>query len=344
MSCAGVNTQNKFKRQIYQSLEFLPHLPPPHPHPPPIVAMNFFTLAIVFCALLERTTCSSDGEGSQDPFQGQGAYQDYPGDGDGQTNGEQHDGSGPDPSSLDYQVYKMIDSLNSLTNHQTFYELLGIPQDADTESIGAAFRSASRAWHPDKHTRGTPEAQAKAHDVFTLLASAKTILTSELGKARYDWILHDAPPWHRSRVMLASQWKASPKLSVFGVVFLLAAFSLAAQIVVIWMLWLYKVYWIWSSRRSLHANAGPKELKRMKKKLQAGGDAAVLALWSSDGFQLMATAQKDYPPYPGVREVWPLSTLFEGRTGNQPVASPRLDASSPRLVDITSSSNSLKQE
>lgn len=242
---------------------------------------------IVWLVLLSLVVCAKN-------FQNRGMDN---ADQDGENFSSSSEDQSSSPASLDFQIYSLIDSLNSLhTEHRTFYDLLKVSSNCSMTAISAAFRTASRIWHPDKHVNKPSATQA--HSIYTLLASAKTVLTSEIGRARYDWILNKAPPWHRSQTMLASTFKASPKLSVVAVIAMAVFGFLVARFIALWCLWVYQAWWIWSSKRTLNNTMGRKEMKRIRRKLDEGGDAAILALWTSDAAQLMSDADKLYPPKP----------------------------------------------
>jgi molecular chaperone DnaJ len=61
-----------------------------------------------------------------------------------------------------------------------YYEVLGLPKDADEEEIREAFHALAREWHPD--VAGTPDAE----DRFRELAEAYTVLSKRESRALYD--------------------------------------------------------------------------------------------------------------------------------------------------------------
>jgi curved DNA-binding protein len=61
-----------------------------------------------------------------------------------------------------------------------YYEVLGVPKDADDETIRRAFQAQAREWHPD--VAGTPDAEAR----FRELAEAYTVLSKRESRLLYD--------------------------------------------------------------------------------------------------------------------------------------------------------------
>ena len=61
-----------------------------------------------------------------------------------------------------------------------YYEVLGIPRDADDETISRAFHALARAWHPD--VAEAPEAEER----FRELAEAYSVLSKREARALYD--------------------------------------------------------------------------------------------------------------------------------------------------------------
>jgi len=61
-----------------------------------------------------------------------------------------------------------------------YYEVLGVPRDADDETISRAFHALARAWHPD--VADTPEAEER----FRELAEAYSVLSKREARALYD--------------------------------------------------------------------------------------------------------------------------------------------------------------
>jgi curved DNA-binding protein len=61
-----------------------------------------------------------------------------------------------------------------------YYEVLGVPKDADDETIRHAFQAQAREWHPD--VAEAPDAEAR----FRELAEAYTVLSKPESRLLYD--------------------------------------------------------------------------------------------------------------------------------------------------------------
>lgn len=61
-----------------------------------------------------------------------------------------------------------------------YYEVLGVPRDADDETIRHAFRAQAREWHPD--VAEAPDAEARLRE----LAEAYTVLSKRESRLLYD--------------------------------------------------------------------------------------------------------------------------------------------------------------
>ncbi|MGK0202602.1 MAG: DnaJ-class molecular chaperone [Planctomycetota bacterium] len=66
---------------------------------------------------------------------------------------------------------------------QDYYEILGIPRDADAKAIKKAYRKQALKWHPDRHKDG---AKAAAEVEFKRLTEAHEVLNDPEKRSRYD--------------------------------------------------------------------------------------------------------------------------------------------------------------
>jgi hypothetical protein len=66
----------------------------------------------------------------------------------------------------------------------TLYNLLGIPPDADNETLKKAYREAIKATHPEIHV-DDPDARSR----FRQIVAAYTLLRDAKQRATYDWLL-----------------------------------------------------------------------------------------------------------------------------------------------------------
>src|SRR5919106_1550123 len=61
-----------------------------------------------------------------------------------------------------------------------YYEVLGVPRDADLKTIKDAYHRLAMKWHPDRNK--SPDAEAK----FKKIAKAYAVLSKPDKRARYD--------------------------------------------------------------------------------------------------------------------------------------------------------------
>ena len=66
------------------------------------------------------------------------------------------------------------------TDEQDYYEILGVPRDADENTIKKAYHHLAMKWHPDRNK--SPEAETR----FKQIARAYAILKDPKKRARYD--------------------------------------------------------------------------------------------------------------------------------------------------------------
>jgi molecular chaperone DnaJ len=79
-----------------------------------------------------------------------------------------------------------------------YYEVLGVPRDADAETIKAAFHRLARRYHPDRSTE--PEAEER----FKQVAEAYAVLSDPAKRADYDTHGSTAPPGFTTEDLLSS--------------------------------------------------------------------------------------------------------------------------------------------
>lgn len=71
----------------------------------------------------------------------------------------------------------------------SYYELLGVKQNAANKDIKKLYRKKSVALHPDKLIGSSPEAIAEAQNQFIEISKAYEVLTNSIMRKRYDHIL-----------------------------------------------------------------------------------------------------------------------------------------------------------
>ena len=67
---------------------------------------------------------------------------------------------------------------------QDYYEVLGVPRDADAKAIKQAYRKLALEWHPDRHPEGP--GQDAAEERFKRIAEAYEVLSDKEKRSRYD--------------------------------------------------------------------------------------------------------------------------------------------------------------
>jgi curved DNA-binding protein len=75
-----------------------------------------------------------------------------------------------------------------------YYEILGVPRDADAKKIKAAYRKLARKWHPDLHSGKEKE---QAEEKFKEINEAYEVLSDAEKRSKYD--------------RLGSNWKSGDK-------------------------------------------------------------------------------------------------------------------------------------
>jgi curved DNA-binding protein CbpA len=205
-------------------------------------------------------------------------------------NGKEEEGPGY------FHMYRLIDQMKELTKANSFYELLEVTPSADEAAVGQSFRRLSRQWHPDKSK------SSQAHAMYSLLNSAATILRNAKSRAAYEWLLHEAPPWHRSSYMvhrLVTRRGGSP--SLLATILLMLVGSLVVEWLVRVGKWTVRGGEMLWQRRSLEG-LGEKEVKRMRKKAARMDPRNLLV--ASPEFRALRRADSPVPPFPRPWNVW----------------------------------------
>lgn len=93
-------------------------------------------------------------------------------------------------SQVDYTIFDLKDSLETVAPNETFYSVLGLEPNADATELTKAYRKTSLQLHPDKNP------DKRAHELYALVTSIITILKDDEGRSRYDHFLyHGFPVW-----------------------------------------------------------------------------------------------------------------------------------------------------
>jgi curved DNA-binding protein len=76
--------------------------------------------------------------------------------------------------------------------YKDYYEVLGVPKDADEKAIKVAYRKLARKHHPDVN----PNSRAEAESKFKEINEAYEVLSDKEKRAKYDQFGAD---WHRAQ-------------------------------------------------------------------------------------------------------------------------------------------------
>lgn len=187
----------------------------------------------------------------------------------------------------DYRLYDLSDRMQSLTGHKTFYELLEVDPAANRSTIATAFRKKSMTWHPDRN-QNDPSAESK----FALLSDAAAVLRDAESRSRYDWILNEAPVWHKSGYYVKKYMTA--KLSILQVLVMAVLFISVVQLLSEVGKWLFEKYHRWEAQSRLD-RMGKSENKRLEKKLGKGMELTEAMLAQAPELEDWVIANKPLP-------------------------------------------------
>jgi curved DNA-binding protein CbpA len=108
----------------------------------------------------------------------------------------------------------------------TLYNLLGIPPDADNETLKKAFREAVKATHPDIHTDG-PDTLSR----FRQIVAANALLRDAKQRATYDWLLQTRirlkPEYQQRQLKLKRQKRLETMLIIVSPVIAVVVLAVA---------------------------------------------------------------------------------------------------------------------
>lgn len=82
------------------------------------------------------------------------------------------------------------------------YEVLGVPRDADLETIKRAYRQEAMRWHPDRNP-----GDAAAEERFKELSEAYAVLRDPEARARYDRYGHEPAGGFTTPTYTAEHWR-----------------------------------------------------------------------------------------------------------------------------------------
>ena len=195
----------------------------------------------------------------------------------------------------DYHIYELIDRARA-QNYQNLYQMFGLEWGAEPDQISASFRKISVRYHPDKFRNKPPQEAKQSTELYGLLTAVADLLRSSEGRARYNWIVNEAPPWHKSTFYARKLVQFTAKYSLSqSVLLLLVVFTIGDYLVRIsvWgIAWLHR----WDSRRQVQ-EFGTKEKKRMMRKIERSTSPNFLGMVDSN-FDALSRSQAPLLPFP----------------------------------------------
>lgn len=88
------------------------------------------------------------------------------------------------------QLERQVTAMERRLNEENFYELLGVPRDANDDSIKRAFHEKARVFHPDNHPGlNLAFLREKMLRIFSELSRAQSTLTDKEARKEYDAML-----------------------------------------------------------------------------------------------------------------------------------------------------------
>lgn len=90
---------------------------------------------------------------------------------------------------LPKEVARRVDELYETYDDTSYYDLLGVPSDAERAAIQQAFHQQSLVLHPDRHARlkkSHPHAWEKVNTVYKRISEAYKVLVDEERRRRYN--------------------------------------------------------------------------------------------------------------------------------------------------------------
>lgn len=220
----------------------------------------------------------------------------------------------------DYHIYELIDKAQSRKYQNMYklfglelgaspdnlYQLFGLKWGAAPEDISGAFRKISFRIHPDKFRNKSKEESKQASELYGLLTSSADLLRSPEGRSRYNWIVNEAPPWHKSTfyarkfVQITAKHSLSESLLLLLIVFVISDYLM--RILYWFVSWLQRC----GSRRQVQ-EFGLKEKKRMMRKMERSTSPNFLQMVDSN-FDALSRSQAPLLPFPRPWSILLIST------------------------------------
>lgn len=228
------------------------------------------------------------------------------------SEGQQQEGEREDDvSKNDFHIYELIETSKKLYPASThLYSVFGLEWGASEEQVAAAFRRASIRLHPDKQKNKPAPERKQAQEVYGFLTSVADLLRSGAGRRRYEWILYEAPPWHKS-TFYARRTVArftTARYSLPQSLLLILLLLLLGEYLLLVFVWLTEWCYRWNSRRQIR-EFGAKEMKKMKRKIERSASPQFLGMVDTN-YEALNRSQAALPPFPMPWNTFPFRALF----------------------------------
>jgi hypothetical protein len=209
-----------------------------------------------------------------------------------------------------YDIYDAIATMEQLApKTRTFYELLGVAPDATDADVSRAFRRTSVQYHPDKLGAA---ADARTERMSRLVQSVGSLLRTAEGRARYDWVLNDAPPWHRQAVYYSARGRkgaGTARMSLWGALWLLAVLAVVFPALSEWVSW-GLAYYRWRAAKGEVSAMADRDVRRLRGRMAAVVDGSMSPLMLEPAMLAIATADGPAPERPACLGLWPLRVVL----------------------------------
>ena len=172
-----------------------------------------------------------------------------------------------------FRIYELIDSMEKLTPFHTFYDLFGVSDDETSDKISKAYKKKSMKWHPDKND------SEEAQKMFTLFSGVNSILRDAENRKHYNWIINEAPAWHRSAYSMKRVMTPKVSLEQVGLIVLLC--GTVVHYCFLLIMFFIRYVRILMSRSEIR-KLGVKERKKLESKIGRSNDSQVLLLELSE--------------------------------------------------------------
>lgn len=94
---------------------------------------------------------------------------------------------GADADQFKQEILAKAQEIGSLS----YYQILGVPRDAPSAAVAAAFFKLAKKWHPDRMGNEYEDVRSEAVSVFARMNEAHQVLTDDERRAEYDAVLAD---------------------------------------------------------------------------------------------------------------------------------------------------------